>query len=174
MVIWNTVVTVGIDPTTTFKEFFLHTSFCGANWLALFQSVCRGNRHCGDTEYTIHTLLTCKPFALEILEQRISAEARRELTRIGFRGSTTRSVGNCWAALVYHSSVGRSESMVQSDLFLVLLGLVVLSLGGVHAGQAFLRFAGVVAALLCRQGRALAVGFHIRVAGGIHTARPCA
>ena len=60
-VIYNTCVTVGVDPKrTTFKEIFLHTSFYGANWLSMFQAVSRGNRHCEDQMFTIHTLLTCK------------------------------------------------------------------------------------------------------------------
>ena len=81
MVIWTTCVTVGIDPKrTTFKAIFMHTSYSGANWLALFQSVCRANRHCGDTEYPIHALLTCEPFALDSLERRVSAEAHDRST----------------------------------------------------------------------------------------------
>ena len=84
VVIYNTCVTVGIDPKrTTFKEIFMHTSYHGANWLSMFQAVSRGNRHCGDQMFTIHVLLTCKRPEIDILERRVDGEAAAEATYAG-------------------------------------------------------------------------------------------
>jgi hypothetical protein len=60
VVIYNLCVTVGVDPkTTTFKCMFLHTSYGGGDWLAVFQAIKRFNRHLRD-EFIIHVVLTCK------------------------------------------------------------------------------------------------------------------
>ena len=81
VVIYNTCVTVGIDPKrTTFKEIFMHTSYHGANWLSMFQAVSRGNRHCGDQMFIINVLLTCKRPEIDTLERRVDGEAAAEAT----------------------------------------------------------------------------------------------
>jgi hypothetical protein len=84
VVIYNTCVTVGVDPKrTTFKEIFMHTSYHGANWLSMFQAVSRGNRHCGDQMFTIHALLTCKRPEIDTLERRVDGEVAAEATYAG-------------------------------------------------------------------------------------------
>eukprot|EP01047_Picozoa_sp_COSAG01_P051871 COSAG01_NODE_5395_length_4290_cov_5.110475_2_plen_469_part_00 len=60
VVIYNLCVTVGVDPKrTTFKCMFLHTSYGGGDWLAVFQAIKRFNRHLRE-EFIIHVVLTCK------------------------------------------------------------------------------------------------------------------
>lgn len=83
VVIYNLCVTVGVDPkTTTFKCMFLHTSYAGGDWFAVFQAIKRFNRHLSD-EFVIHTVLTCKRPEEEALESYTNAQhaAEREASR---------------------------------------------------------------------------------------------
>ena len=83
VVIYNLCVTVGVDPKRTrFKSLFMHCSYGGGNWLAMFQAVKRFNRHLTD-EFVIHVVLTCKrpeEQALESYTNASVAAARRAPT----------------------------------------------------------------------------------------------
>jgi hypothetical protein len=83
VVIYNLCVTVGVDPkSTTFKCMFMHTSYGGGDWLAVFQAIKRFNRH-RRGEFIIHVVLTCKRPEAEALENYTNAlhAADREVSR---------------------------------------------------------------------------------------------
>eukprot|EP01044_Picomonas_judraskeda_P025219 COSAG03_NODE_7232_length_945_cov_0.658392_1_plen_117_part_10 len=80
-VIYNTCLTVGVDPkTTVFSKIFVHTSRNGGSLRDLFQGVCRIGRKANlltDTE--IHCVIHCKDPRDEEIEREKARKDGREL-----------------------------------------------------------------------------------------------
>ena len=82
--IYNTCVTVGIDPkTTVFSKMFLHTSRMGGSLRDLFQGACRPGRKDGlllDT--TVHCIVHCAEPRQEVVQAEVKRRRGNDSERL--------------------------------------------------------------------------------------------
>ena len=94
VVIYNTCVTVGIDPTTTvFTKMFMHTSRVGGSLRDLFQGACRPGRRDGlllDT--TVHCVLHCAEPRQEVVQAEVKRRRGNNSERLPTEETTLAAV----------------------------------------------------------------------------------